>query len=96
MSEHNGHGHDSHGDDGHDGNGHGGGAGVIPESSLQDKLLLLIACLCLVGLCWGGWGWAEKMPPKPAEHAEEAQHIDAASPSDSSGEAHGEAAGNAH
>jgi hypothetical protein len=40
------HGH-GHGDD----HGHGAGAGeIIPEGSWQDRFLITLACVCLIGL----------------------------------------------
>jgi len=90
MSDHNGHGHETHGG-AHDGNGHGhGGADYIPESSMQDKLLLLIATLCLGGLLWGGFGWFGSVPAKPGDHGGAAEHATADEHGEASAPAGGE------
>lgn len=51
--------------------------GIIPESSLEDKFLVLLAGLALVGLIYCGFEWANKMPPldsTPADHQPHAYH----------------------
>lgn len=60
MSHHNGHdehGHDAHGEE----HAHGvraGTADVIPETSLQDKFLVLLCGLALAALLYYGYQWA--------------------------------------
>lgn len=63
-----GHGHDSH--------GHGEPiAGIIPEGSLQDKALILIAFMVLVLMTISGFQWSlsvgAQAPQMPTEHGSE-------------------------
>ncbi|HEY9869211.1 MAG TPA: hypothetical protein V6D08_08595 [Candidatus Obscuribacterales bacterium] len=75
MSHHNGHGHDEHGHDAHgDEHAHGvlaGAADVIPETSLQDKFLVLLCGLALAALLYYGcqWAFALKAPHPAGGHA---------------------------
>ncbi|MBX9769894.1 MAG: hypothetical protein K2X29_00900 [Candidatus Obscuribacterales bacterium] len=59
-------GHDSHG---HDGHGHGGHAvaGIIPEDSVQDKMLILIAFLVLIMMSASGIMWSLSVGTTPPE-----------------------------
>ncbi len=58
-------GHDSHG---HDSHGHGGAvAGIIPEDSVQDKMLILIAFLVLVLMSLTGIMWSLSVGTTPPE-----------------------------
>lgn len=80
MSHHDGHEHPETGHAGHGHNGHGHEHehgqdplkhtdDVIPESSLQDKLLMLVGGLCLAGLLYFGSLWAFALTvPTHAEH----------------------------
>jgi len=50
--------HADHGSGGHGDQGHDAAAGIIPESSWQDKLLILGAVLSLAALMYFGVNWA--------------------------------------
>ncbi len=71
-TEHAGHGHNGHEhahehEHGHDPLKHA--TDVIPESSLQDKVLMLVGGLCLAGLLYFGSLWAFALTvPTHAEH----------------------------
>ncbi|MBX9879119.1 MAG: hypothetical protein K2Y22_11730 [Candidatus Obscuribacterales bacterium] len=63
-------------DHGHGSHGHGAAAaGVIPEGSLQDKTLTLIAFLVMVFMTIAGTQWSLSIgcapPEMPAEHESE-------------------------
>jgi len=87
MSHHDGHEHceSEHAEHGHNGDGHDhppaaghgpleGAGAIIPEQSLQDKLLMLVAGLCLAGLLYFGSLWAFSLtPPAHSEHAPAAE-----------------------
>jgi hypothetical protein len=100
MSHHDGHEHGEseqaqHGDNGHEhdhpsAGGHDPHAGVedvIPESSLQDKLLMLLSGLCLAGLLYFGSLWAFSLTvPTHAGHGQGSEGESHAAPATVDGE----------
>ncbi len=69
MSDNHGHSDHGHGDHGH---GHGAVAGVIPEGSWQDKLLMAVAAGALAGLLWTGYQFTLGCPVTAHEGHESA------------------------
>ena len=85
-SEHGEHGHNGHGHD-HPTAGHEPVEAIIPENSLQDKLLMLVAGLCLAGLLYFGSLWAFSLTvPAHTGHSQGSETESHESPAPSHGE----------